>query len=202
VVIDTERVPAGDGEEPTPRRALLGQAGATLAGFTLLALTGCGAQPKPEAQSVKRAAPPVRLNDVVLMGRLLDLERHTVAAYIAGIPLLRNPDARTAKQFLNEELQHTGELLSLIKAAGGKFPDRPPSYNLGHPRTPADVLALLHTLERAQITAYLEAIPLLSPGSVRAAAASILTSDAQHIAILRLAQGQTPAPSAFVTGHE
>ena len=201
-MIDTEWAPAGDGEESTPRRALLGQTAAALAGFTLVALTGCGAQAKPEAQSVKRAPPPVRSTDVVLLDRLLDLERHTVAAYVAGIPLLGHPEAKTAKQFLDEELQHTGELLSLIKAAGGKFPDRPRSYDLGHPRTPADVLALLHTLERAQITAYLEAIPLLSPGAVRAAAASILTSDAQHIAILRLAQGQTPAPSAFVTGHE
>ncbi len=202
MVIDTERAPAGDGEEPTPRRALLGQAGATLAGFTFLALTGCGAQPKTGAQSVKRAPPPVRSNDLALLVRLLDLERHTVAAYIAGIPLLHHPEAKTAKQFLDEELEHTGELLSLIKAAGGKDPARAPSYDLGHPRTTADVLALLHTLERAQIAAYLDAIPRLSPGSVRAAAASILTSDAQHIAILRLAQGQTPAPSAFVTGHE
>jgi hypothetical protein len=202
VVIDTERAPAGDGEEPTPRRALLGQAGATLAGFTLLALTGCGAQPKPGPQSVKRAAQPVRSNDVVLLNRLLDLERRTVAAYIAGIPLLRHPEAKAAKQFLNEELQHTGELLSLIKAAGGKALDRRASYDLGHPRTAEDVLALLHALERAQIAAYLEAIPRLSPDPVRAATASILTNDAQHIAILRLAQGQTPVPSAFVTGHE
>jgi hypothetical protein len=37
---------------------------------------------------------------------------------------------------------------------------------------------------------------------VRAAVASILTSDAQHVAILRLAQGEVGAPSAFVTGHE
>ena len=65
-----------------------------------------------------------------------------------------------------------------------------------------EVLKLLHSLERDQIGAYLHAIPRLKPGPVRAAAASILASDAQHIAILRLAQGLEPAPSPFVTAAE
>jgi hypothetical protein len=133
---------------------------------------------------------------------MLDLERQTVAAYTAGIPLLPRPQARTARQFLDEELEHTGELLSLIKAADGVSVGRRPSYALGHPRSAGDVLTLLHALERAQISEYLAAIPRLSPGPVRAATASILASDAQHIAILRLAQGNVPAPSAFVTGRE
>ena len=51
------------------------------------------------------------------------------------------------------------------------------------------MLALLHRLERAQIAAYLDAIPQLSPGPVRAAVASILANDAQHLAVLRLTQG-------------
>ena len=67
------------------------------------------------------------------------------------MPLLRRPEAKMAKQFLYEELQHTGELLSLIKAAGGDDPARAASYDLGHPRDDQEVLALLHTLERAQI---------------------------------------------------
>ena len=107
-----------------------------------------------------------------------------------------------AKQFLNEELQHTGELIALIKAAGGKAPAHTAAYDLGHPTDDAAVLALLHGLERAQISAYLAAITRLSPGPVRAAAATILASDAQHIAVLRSKQGLTPMPSAFVTGQE
>jgi hypothetical protein len=32
--------------------------------------------------------------------------------------------------------------------------------------------------------------------------ATILTVDSQHVTMLRLTQGQTPVPSAFVTGAE
>jgi hypothetical protein len=64
------------------------------------------------------------------------------------------------------------------------------------------VLALLHSLESVQIANYLAVIPKLAPGPVRAAVASILANDAQHIAILRLAQGEPALPSAFVTGMQ
>jgi hypothetical protein len=60
----------------------------------------------------------------------------------------------------------------------------------------------LRSLETLQITNYLQSIPRLSPGPVRAAVASILTVDAQHVTMVRLAQGQTPVPSAFVSGAE
>ena len=184
------------------RRSLLSGAGMTLAGAGALAISACGHKSKSGRQSVKKLPRSIQLHDVELLGRALELERRTVAAYTAGIPLLTRPDAKTAKQFLNEELQHTGELLGLIKAAGGKLIAPAASYDIGHPTDGSGVLALLHELERAQIAAYLSAIPELVPGPVRAAVASILANDAQHVAILRLAQGLSPAPSAFVTGSE
>ena len=189
-------------ENGAARRALLKRASSTVIGLSALAVAGCGGHGKSVQTSVKRAAAPIKQADVALLNQLLDLERKTIAAYTAGIPLLPHPEAKTAKQFLNQELQHTGELLALIKAAGGMAIARRPSYNLGQPGGAAAVLDLLHGLERDQIAAYLAAIPRLSPGLVRAAAASILTNDAQHIAILRLAQGELAAPSAFVTGTE
>jgi Ferritin-like domain len=184
------------------RRALLSSAGATLAGAGALALSGCGRKAKSGRQAVKQAPLPVIHLDIQILGRALEIERRTVAAYIAGIPLLAKPQATTAKQFLNEELLHTGELLGLIKAAGGKAAPPAPSYEIGHPRDGAGVIALLHSLEGVQIANYIQAIPRLSPGPVRAAVASILANDAQHIAILRLAQGKPAIVSAFVTGAE
>ena len=47
------------------------------------------------------------------------------------------------------------------------------------------MLRLLHKIERAQITAYLDAIPKVSLGSTRAALAAVLANDAQHISVLR-----------------
>ncbi len=189
-------------DDGASRRALLSGAGAALVSVGAVALAGCGSANHTAEPAVQSAAPPVQRGDLRILTGLLDLERRTVAAYTAGLPLLSRADAKLAKQFLYEELQHTGELLSLIKAAGGSDPPRDASYDLGHPTDDRQVLALLHELERSQIAAYLDAIPRLKPGPVRAAAATILTSDAQHIAMLRLAQGMVPVPSALVNGSE
>jgi len=142
-------------------------------------------------------------NDVGLLLALLDLEYETVAAYEAGIPLLDSASAVDAQQFLHHELSHAGEMSGLIKQAGIKKPPGPRgAYDLGHPRTPGDVLALLHRLESAQLGAYLHAIPLLGSGPVRVAVASVFANDAQHIAVLREHLHRPPAPAAFVTGRE
>jgi hypothetical protein len=190
-------------EDAADRRTLLRRAGVLVscAGAAALA-AGCGSQAKSAHHPPPRPTEPLRPLDVELLNRLLTLERRTVAAYTAGIPLLSRPASRTAKQFLGEELQHTGELISLVRASGGEPVPRLASYDLGHARNQADVIGLLQVLEQAQIAAYLDAIPRLTPGKTRAAAASIMASDAQHIAFLRLTNGQPPAPAAFVTGAD
>jgi len=192
-----------DEDAGASRRALLTGAGATLASAGALALGGCGHKARTGSKAIKRAGPHVQQSDLPILESLLALERRTVAAYTAGSPLLSRADAKTAKQFLNQELEHTGELLSLIKAGGGgKGPPREASYALGNPTDDLQVLQLLHALERAQVAAYLDAIPKLAPGAVRAAASSILASDAQHIAVIRSSLGLVAAPSPFVTGNE
>jgi hypothetical protein len=188
-------------DERGSRRALLRGAGTALAGGAALLLGGCG-RSSPERTAVKKQPRAVRAADVAILNQTLALERRSIAAYTAGIPLLSGSDAKAATQFLSHELQHAGELLALIKAAGGKAIPRAPSYDLGQPGDAHEMLDLLHGLETIQIAAYLDAIPKLSPGPVRAAVASILSNDAQHVAILRLALGRTPAPAAFVTGRE
>jgi hypothetical protein len=77
-----------------------------------------------------------------------------------------------------------------------------PSYELGNPRTPEEVLGLLYSLERNAIAAYLASIPSLAPPQVRAAVASILANEAQHVAILRARLGKPAVPAALVTGSE
>ena len=188
-------------DDGASRRALLGGAGAALAGTGALTLAGCG-RAAVGRKAVKQLPPPLMAKDVEILAHALELERRTVAAYIAGIPLLPRAQAKAAQQFLNEELEHTGELISLIKAAGGKARPRADSYDLGHPRDGAEVLTLLHSLESLQISNYLRSIPRLSPAPLRAAVATILTVDAQHISMIRLAQGETPVPAPFVTGSE
>jgi Ferritin-like domain len=179
-----------------PRSALLRAAGAGLAG---LAAVGCG---KQSLRAQVHNSKPLLHTDVALLNHLLDLEHMAIAAYTAGTPLLAPSVVKAGRLFLNHELSHAGDLAGLVKAAGGKPIKPAPSYALGHPRTSDDVLRLLHAMETAQITAYLDAITRLRPGTLKQQVASILANDAQHVAVVRAALGQPAIPSAFVTGRE
>ena len=181
--------------EPSSRRGLLRAGAAAVAGF---AAAGCGST-SLKAQVHNSA--PVLNTDVDLLNRLLHLEYVAIAAYTAGTPLLAPALAKAGQLFLNDELFHAGSLAGLVKAAGGKPIKPAPSYELGHPRTSDEVLALLHEVENAQLTAYLGAITRLEPGFVKSSVAAILANDAQHIAVVRAALHQPAVPSAFVTGR-
>jgi hypothetical protein len=140
--------------------------------------------------------------DLALLNRSLGLERLAIAAYEAAIPLLAGRDKLIATQFLKQELLHAGRLIALINALGGPATSRPQTYPLGQPRTPRQLVKLLHEVEQVQVVAYLQAIPQLSAGQLRAEIASILADDAQHVAIIRRALGEFPVPTAFPGGAE
>jgi Ferritin-like domain len=187
---------ASEGEPSSSRRGLLLTAGAGLAGAVL---AGCGGQ---SIRQQVHNSQPLLSSDVDLLNSLLHIEHVAIAAYTAGIPLLEQPTAKAGALFLNDELSHAGDLAGLVREAGGKPIKPAPSYSLGHPRNSEEVLMLLHTVERMQITAYLDAIPRLEPGVLKQQVASILANDAQHVAVVRAALAQPAIPSAFVTGRE
>ena len=109
---------------------------------------------------------------------------------------------RIGRDLFEQMISHAGALAGLVRAAGGKPIKPAPSYPLGHPRSSDDVLRMLHTVENAQLSAYLEAIARLEPGSVKQSVAAILSNDAQHVAVVRAALGQPAVPSPLVTGRE
>jgi hypothetical protein len=184
------------------RRGLLKAAGTAAAGGAALVLTACGGSHNSSAQTTTTGGPVQSSGDADLLNSLLDLEHLGIAAYTAGIPLLSPAGRKDGQLFLTQELSHSGELAGLVHQAGGKPHKGRETYDLGHPRTAGDVLRLLHRIERAQIAAYLDAIPKVSLGSTRAALAAVLANDAQHIAVLRLMLGRRPIPAAIVNGHE
>ncbi len=184
------------------RRQLLGGAGAALAAAASLALEGCGASGTDggshtaPADGRDRASSP---HDVRLLSAALELERRTVDAYVACVPLLDHHLTKAASEWLSEELQHTGKLITLIRQAGGTAPSRANSYDLGpRPHSPAQTLRLLAGFEQLQLSFYLRTLPRLQQGSIRAAVASIYANDAQHLSLLRLVQDRTAVPSPFV----
>jgi hypothetical protein len=190
--------------DPASRRGLLKAAGAGVAGGAALLLAACGGShaPSTQATTTTSSEPVPNSLDAALLNHLLDLEHMGIAAYTAGIPLLSPAGRKDGQLFLTQELSHAGELSGLVNQAGGKPHKGRETYNFGHPHNEEDVLKLLHRIERAQINAYLDAIPKVSLGSTRAALAAVLANDAQHIAVLRLSLGRRPIPTALVTGHE
>ena len=92
--------------------------------------------------------------------------------------------------------------MSLIKHAGG-IPNQPQSsYALGHPQGARGILRLLDAVENTVISGFLQIVPDVAPGVVRAVLCSILANDEQHVTVLRLALRRNPIPAAFVTGQE
>jgi bacterioferritin (cytochrome b1) len=181
------------------RRGLLIGAGAAAAGAAA-AIAACGS--KGASQTTSGATPsPASLVDIQLLNRALELERRTAALYTATVPLLTGRAHAAGKLFLAQELAHASELTGLIQRAGGKPRMPRASYNLGHPRGPHEVFRQLIALENAQVAGYLDAIAQLSTAKARAAVASILANDAQHLSVALLTLGRNPIPAAFVTGR-
>ncbi len=181
------------------RRQLLGASGAAGAAFGLAA---CGGSPSRAAPRVARLPKSIASADEALLNRLIEVENHAAAAYIASIPLLSDHNLRAAKHFLHQELSHAAELIAAIRTGGGKPQGPPTTYDLGQPQGTKQVMELLHSVERRSIDAYLYSIPKLPAGPLRAVAASILANEAQHIAIVRRNLGLDPVPAPFVTGAE
>lgn len=187
---------AAQEHSPTRRSLLLG-VGAGAAGA--LAVCGCGSSSRPRVTS---KGAPATGSQTRKLNRLLAAEYHAIGAYTAAVPLLAGTSRKVAQQFLGQEVLHADRLLSLIERLGGHPVKAQASYDLGHPQDRVQTVQLLLDVERLQLATYLTVGPSLSPGSLRAQAASILANQAEHAAIWNMQLGRAPAPSAFVTGDE
>jgi bacterioferritin (cytochrome b1) len=187
---------------PTDTRRELLSTGA--AGLAVLAVTGgagaglagCGGTSGPHRRG--RLGPPGE-SDVDLLNSVLATEQQAIAAYTAVTPLLGGTAQRAAARFLAQDLAHAGELRALIKRVGG-HPHQPSAGSpVGSTVGRIDLLEALHRLEQAQIAAYLTAIPAVSTRLLRAALASMMANDAQHVVTLRAELGLAPLTTAFLT---
>ena len=180
--------------DPRSRRAFLRNAGLGTVGGSAVFLAACGKKSsEPDEESAKR--------DAEILNGALDLEHMAIAVYTAGAPLLKGDVVKLGRQFLSQEKEHADALETAIRDADGR-PNRPKrSYDFPSVTDPAGVLKLATTIEDMAIAAYLDAIPRLSSGDLRATAASIVTNEAEHLSVLLGAQGRPQVPSAFVVGR-
>ena len=138
--------------------------------------------------------------DVEILNSAIDLEHMSIAAYTAGAPLLKGEVLTLARQFLGHEKEHANELSQIVLEAGGR-PNKPkPRYHFDKFTSQQDVLRLVANLENVAIAAYIDALPKLSSGDLRATAASIVTDEAEHLSVALGRLGQPQVPSAFVVG--
>ena len=185
---------------PLSRRRLFGTAGMTVAaGSSAGLLAGCGDDTKNPI--VKTAPDESDTADVELLNSVLDLEFMSIAAYKAGAAQLTGADLKIAKAFLEQEQEHADTLARAIRALDG-VPNRAKKrYELPALDSERAVLRYVSGLERTIIAAYIDLLPKLSPGENRSTVSAILTTEAEHAAVLSGALGEPQAPDAFVVGQ-
>jgi rubrerythrin len=188
------------------RRRFLGLAAA---GGSATLLAACGGGKKDQrhgeiagerSQSSATDRPGTDVDDVVVLNAALDLEHQTVAAYTATLSVLTGQNLKAARRFRDHEREHVARLSAAIKQIGGAPNPAPSRYSFPRLSTQRDALRFASRLENAAIAAYVDALPRLNDPDMRAAGASIVATEAEHLAVLNQALGLRAAPQAFVTG--
>jgi rubrerythrin len=180
----------------------VGGAGSLLAACGSNKNKGEGPIAGEKSQDSSAERPGTDVNDVVVLNSAIDLEHQAVAAYTAALDVLTGDNLRSAREFRDQERQHLVRLSAAIKQIGGKPNPARSSYAFPRLRDETAVLRFASRLENTAIAAYIDALPRLNDPDMRAAGASILANEAEHLAVLNSALGLRTAPDAFVTGEE
>ncbi|MDQ3722824.1 MAG: ferritin-like domain-containing protein [Actinomycetota bacterium] len=184
--------------DPQSRRRFFRMSGVSVAGTSAVFLAACSDDTK---NPVKNGPDESDMADVEILNGALDLELMAVAAYKAGAGKLTGDMLAMVKSFLEQEQEHADGLAAAIEDADGTPNRAKESYDFPVLRSQTDVLRFAVDLENTAIAAYIDALPKLSQGDLRATAASIITNEAEHVSILLDALGREPVPAAFVTGR-
>jgi Ferritin-like domain len=201
----------------TRRGVLVASGGAVASG--LAACTGGGAHP---ATSTSAPTPSVAPTTTTLAGDLTvatlaaSLENSIVAAYTAAADLLNGGKlgvvpaavALLVQTMQSHHRDHATAWNAMLTAAGGPpvtgidatFSTAVAQPGIAALRDTAGLLALAQQLERAAAGTYLDAVlhRLTTTGATETAIA-IHPVEMQHLAVLAMLAGSSPAPDAFAT---
>ena len=188
---------AVDSEMGATRREIVKIAG--VAGLaTLFATLGTQIQlARAEAGGHAAAA------DLNILNVALGLEHEAIAAYQAGAEsgLLAKPVLDVAVLFQGQHKQHRDALAATIRKAGAVPVEPKMMKDYAWPKlaSQSDVLMFAAKLEAGAASAYLGALKAIQNKDYLTAAAAIMGNEAQHLAVLRHALGESPAPNAFIS---
>jgi hypothetical protein len=137
--------------------------------------------------------------DLDILNYALTLEYLESAFYAQALKQakLSGDTKKTAQQLAMDESDHVDALISAIKGAGGK-PVAVPKVDFGMAfANQKSFLKTAKAFEDTGVGAYNGAAPMIKSVEILAAAGSIVQIEARHAAMIRLLQGDTPAPDAF-----
>jgi rubrerythrin len=183
--------------DPLSRRRFFALSGVSVAGGSAVFLSACGDDTKSQTVT---GTDESDLADIEILNSALDLELMAVAAYKAGAARLKGDVLQVGKLFLEQEQEHADGLMAAIKDAGGTPNRAKKAYDFPEWRSQTDVLKFAVDLENTAIAAYIDALPKLGKGDLRATAAAIVSNEAEHVAVLLGALGREQVPGAFVFG--
>jgi rubrerythrin len=175
----------------------------SLAAAAGVLVASCGGSDS-KSRSVATVSTTEAESDAAVLGALLDQEHNAIAAYTLLATKLHGPALASARHFAAHERQHADALAREIGRLGAApAPPRPQSeYASGFPklRGERDALSFALDVETTAVAAYADALGKLATDAVRATAASILTTEAQHAAVILGDLGRAQVPEPFVTG--
>ena len=183
--------------DPLSRRRFFRMSGVSVAGGSAMFLAACGGD---DTDTPATGPDESDAADVEILNSALDLELMAVAAYKAGAMLLTGEVLAVGRQFLEHQQEHADGLATAIKDAGGRPNRSKPSYDFPQLKSQTDVLRFAVDLENTAIAAYIDALPKLGKGDLRATASAIVANEAEHVAVLLGALGEQQVPDAFVVG--
>ena len=173
--------------------------GASAVAGTATLLGGCGDDTKlPSVATLPDESDDA---DVELLNSALDLELEAIAAYKLVAGQVAGDALQDVKRFLEQEQDHADALAAAIEEAGGMPNRAKAAYDFPRLRSADAALRFAVGRENVAIAYYVDMLPKLGKGDLRATVASIMANEAEHVAVLREALGEQPVPAAFVVGE-
>jgi rubrerythrin len=189
-------------DELSRRRLLAG----TGAGAVLTALLGgCGSgstSKRSEGADLYKMASEERFADAVLLSGALDVEARLADVYALIASAVTGRGRGLVGRIAAQERAHTTALVKSIQALGGQPPPANRGAPLRRPRSATEALRLASATENEAIAFYIDALPKLSTDNkLRSPVATIMTNEAEHLALLSRALGEPAAPQSIVRGR-
>jgi rubrerythrin len=200
-VIRADTIPAIElSRRETLRLTAAGVAGGAVAAWS----AGCGGG-GDKVPTVPTISPEQAKADAAVMNSLLDLERTAVLAYTVGQDKLSGAARRAMRTLLAQEKEHEHAIERAVLSLGvHPIRARPAAqYTSGFPplASAGQVLRFALDVENTQVSAYGDSLGTIVTPELRATIASILATEAEHMAVVLGALHEPQAAQALVTGN-